>query len=231
MSFLRQIIGAPAFFTTVWSWVKRWFDPVTVSKIFVLSAAETLPTLKSFIAIENIPSQYGGKLEFAWNDRPKLDATITDTVEWAAGYDGEFPTGPLYWVPVDGGKRLQCLARGTIGGKERKEVVASVPVLGFKEAEPEKHRDVAAAAAGVSTEAAPAKVEGEHLQPPAANGAALTEVASPMMEVFVDAPEEPLPSPSPAANMTVGVQHLTLGEKNANGVEEAFPNGKVVAPA
>jgi len=24
------IIGAPSFFPTVWSWVKKWFDPITV---------------------------------------------------------------------------------------------------------------------------------------------------------------------------------------------------------
>src|SRR5438034_8056022 len=29
----NQIIGAPSFFPTVWGWIKRWFDPVTTSKI------------------------------------------------------------------------------------------------------------------------------------------------------------------------------------------------------
>lgn len=24
------IIGAPSFFPTVWSWIKKWFDPITV---------------------------------------------------------------------------------------------------------------------------------------------------------------------------------------------------------
>ena len=27
------IIGAPSFFPTVWGWVKRWFDPITVVSI------------------------------------------------------------------------------------------------------------------------------------------------------------------------------------------------------
>ena len=32
-----QIVGAPGFFPTVWGWVKLCFDPITVSKIFILS--------------------------------------------------------------------------------------------------------------------------------------------------------------------------------------------------
>ena len=36
-AFCFQIIGAPAFFPTVWGWIKRWFDPNTTSKIFILS--------------------------------------------------------------------------------------------------------------------------------------------------------------------------------------------------
>ncbi|CRK45614.1 hypothetical protein BN1723_019779, partial [Verticillium longisporum] len=43
------VIGAPSFFTTVWGWVKRWFDPITVSKIFILSEAEVKPTLEAYI--------------------------------------------------------------------------------------------------------------------------------------------------------------------------------------
>ncbi|KAJ5586266.1 hypothetical protein N7450_006053 [Penicillium hetheringtonii] len=35
------IIGAPAFFPTVWGWIKRWFDPVTTSKIFIFTVANS----------------------------------------------------------------------------------------------------------------------------------------------------------------------------------------------
>ena len=40
------IIGAPSFFPTVWGWIKRWFDPITVSKIFIPVSYThlTLPT-------------------------------------------------------------------------------------------------------------------------------------------------------------------------------------------
>ncbi|KAM5448749.1 hypothetical protein MaudCBS49596_005256 [Microsporum audouinii] len=67
------IIGAPVFFPTVWGWIKRWFDPGTTSKIFILTAAEVQPTLSSFIDAKNIPKRYGGELEWDWGDMPNLD--------------------------------------------------------------------------------------------------------------------------------------------------------------
>ncbi|PCH03903.1 Hypothetical protein PENO1_030090 [Penicillium occitanis (nom. inval.)] len=67
------IIGAPSFFPTVWNWIKRWFDPVTVSKIFILSSAEVKSTLETFMEPSSIPSQYGGTLDFKWGDLPNMD--------------------------------------------------------------------------------------------------------------------------------------------------------------
>lgn len=69
----RKIIGAPSFFPTVWSWIKRWFDPGTTSKIFILTPADVKPTLTSFMDISNIPKCYGGELEWQWGDMPNLD--------------------------------------------------------------------------------------------------------------------------------------------------------------
>mgnify|MGYP002620511101 FL=1 len=121
------IIGAPYFFSTVWGWIKRWFDPVTVSKIFVLSPSEVKPTLEKFIEPRNIPKQYGGELDFEFFDRPNLDPNIREQITWENGYT-DFPEGPAYWVPVDGGKRLACLAVGSKNGKERRERVCTIPV-------------------------------------------------------------------------------------------------------
>ena len=50
-----QIVGAPGFFPTVWGWVKRWFDPITVSKIFILSPQNVYSTLSQYIDHDNIP--------------------------------------------------------------------------------------------------------------------------------------------------------------------------------
>jgi hypothetical protein len=123
-----QIIGAPSFFPTVWSWIKRWFDPVTVSKIFILSQSEVLPTLEKFIPIENVPKLYGGKLDFNWGDLPVLEPALADTLDWLG--DSTKPesrsilTGPLKWLPSSISGRMDLVLVGTKNGKPNKRVVA-----------------------------------------------------------------------------------------------------------
>ncbi|KAF2964326.1 hypothetical protein GQX73_g9242 [Xylaria multiplex] len=102
------IIGAPYFFSTVWGWIKRWFDPVTVSKIFILSDHDVLPVLTTFMDLEDIPKNYGGKLEWSFFDEP--------------AYDDEIKR-----IPTEDGTRLECLAVGSKDGQERKERVCTVP--------------------------------------------------------------------------------------------------------
>lgn len=75
------LIGAPSFFPTVWGWVKRWFDPITVSKIFILAAADVKPTLLQYMDEENIPTKYGGKLDFKFGDMPILEPAIADSLD------------------------------------------------------------------------------------------------------------------------------------------------------
>ena len=137
------IIGAPYFFSTVWGWIKRWFDPITVSKIFILSPAEVKATLEEFIDPANIPKLYGGELDFEFRSRPNLDPRIREAVAWENGHS-DFPEGPMYWVPVDGGRRLACVAVGSQGGQDRRETVCTIPAAGWKE---EKGAAVDAAAA------------------------------------------------------------------------------------
>ncbi|KAK3389257.1 CRAL-TRIO domain-containing protein [Podospora didyma] len=140
------IIGAPYFFSTVWGWIKRWFDPVTVSKIFILSAAEVKPTLEEFIDPKNIPKQYGGELEFLFHDRPNLDPYVRDRATWLNGHT-DFPDGPLYWVPVDDGKAaIECIAIGSVNKTERRERVCTLP-----RAFPSKQAETAPAAAAATT--------------------------------------------------------------------------------
>ncbi|KAI2640708.1 CRAL/TRIO domain-containing protein [Hypomontagnella submonticulosa] len=119
------IIGAPMFFSTVWGWIKRWFDPVTVSKIFILSDHDVLPVLTSFMDIKDIPKQYGGELEWNFFDEPAWDDETKRICQWENGYT-TFPVGPLYWQPIDDGKRLECIAVGTKGGKDRRERVCTI---------------------------------------------------------------------------------------------------------
>ncbi|KAK0636728.1 CRAL-TRIO domain-containing protein [Bombardia bombarda] len=120
------IIGAPYFFSTVWGWVKRWFDPITVSKIFILSAAEVKPTLEAFIDPKNIPKKYGGELEFNWGDMPNVDPYIAERATWESG-KAEFVKGPMYWRPVEGTDLVECVAVGTVDQKTRMQRICTLP--------------------------------------------------------------------------------------------------------
>ena len=111
------------FFSTVWGWIKRWFDPITVSKIFILSSSEVGPTLRQFIDPENIPKKYGGTLYFSWGDLPTIDPAWEGVVEWE-GKKG-FPTGPHVWRDLDE-ERMECVGVGLVGGVAREERICTV---------------------------------------------------------------------------------------------------------
>ncbi|KAB5545919.1 CRAL-TRIO domain-containing protein [Coniochaeta sp. 2T2.1] len=155
------IIGAPMFFSTVWGWIKRWFDPITVSKIFILGAHEVKSTMESFVDVRNIPRQYGGELEFNWGGVPNLDPVVHETVRWENGH-ASFPKGPMIWRPLgDDGETLECVAIGTVGPdhKPRLERVCTMPRLYKpqpKKEEEEEETEKPAVTTGVETADAPA---------------------------------------------------------------------------
>jgi hypothetical protein len=117
------IIGAPYFFPTVWGWIKRWFDPITTSKIFILSQSDMKSTLESFIEPANIPKKYGGELDFNWCDTPVYDPALNDVITWKNGYE-TLPTGPMFWR--DQGDHIELEAVGAVDGKQRRDIVATV---------------------------------------------------------------------------------------------------------
>ncbi|KAF2723496.1 CRAL/TRIO domain-containing protein [Polychaeton citri CBS 116435] len=123
------IIGAPSFFPTVWGWIKRWFDPITVSKIFILSSANMKATLEEYIDPENIPKKYGGKLDYKFGDLPMLEPAIANSLEWREkteqnGYR-TIPTGPVKWQYRESGE-LVAVAVGSEGGSPRNKVIAGL---------------------------------------------------------------------------------------------------------
>ncbi|PYI06145.1 CRAL/TRIO domain-containing protein [Aspergillus sclerotiicarbonarius CBS 121057] len=119
------IIGAPSFFPTVWGWIKRWFDPGTTSKIFILSAAEVKPTLTAFMDPSSIPKQYGGELDWQWGDMPYLDEEsrklvgVLETPPAEGETKPSFIKGPVLFK----GDHVEVL--GKVNGESRK---SDVPV-------------------------------------------------------------------------------------------------------
>lgn len=194
-----------------------------------------LPTLTSFIDPANIPLQYGGQLDFGWGDAPRLDPKIQELAAWEDGFT-DFPRGPLYWVPIDDGKRLACLARGSVDKKERNERVCTIPVA-FPEVPEEQSQEKEPIANGHAVEAA-APIEDKPEEPVAAvvateetakaeqapvvtddvANAAIPEVTSGETEPSTDAPA------AEAITEVQGVQNLSLRE-----ADEKFPNGDVEA--
>jgi hypothetical protein len=124
------IVGAPAFFPTVWGWVKRWFDPITVSKIFILSPANVFTTLSQYIDPENIPKKYGGTLDFEFGDMPNLEPSIQNAIEWISPstHKGKntFPIGPIKWEDGENGAR-KAIAVGSEHGQPRYKHIFTIP--------------------------------------------------------------------------------------------------------
>lgn len=124
------IIGAPAFFPTVWGWIKRWFDPITVSKIFILSPANVLPTLTQYIDIDNIPKKYGGNLDFEWGQMPNLEPGMDAAFKWVnpsiQNGKNTFPIGPIAWEDGENGE-LRAVAVGHENGQPRHTTVFTIP--------------------------------------------------------------------------------------------------------
>lgn len=153
------IIGAPSFFPTVWNWIKRWFDPVTVSKIFILSSAEVKSTLEKFMDPSSIPSQYGGTLDFKWGDLPNMDdaaRAVAGGLESPPTSEGGKPVflkGPVKFL----GDHIEVL--GSDHGKPRRETIPVPPQTATTTT------TVAAAAAEVPAPAPSAQVQDEKVEP------------------------------------------------------------------
>ncbi|KAH7085604.1 CRAL-TRIO domain-containing protein [Paraphoma chrysanthemicola] len=124
------IVGAPGFFPTVWGWVKRWFDPITVSKIFILSPANVYSTLSQYIDHDNIPKKYGGGLEFEWGSMPNIGPDMEASMKWenpdVQNGKNTFPIGPIRWEEGPDGE-MQAWGVGSENGQPRRRLVFKIP--------------------------------------------------------------------------------------------------------
>ncbi|KAF2207388.1 hypothetical protein CERZMDRAFT_23613, partial [Cercospora zeae-maydis SCOH1-5] len=119
------VIGAPSFFNTLWDWAKAWFDPITVSKIYILNDKNMLSELSKVIDVENIPKKYGGKLDWSFGDMPYLGANVTQSLRWKEVVEENghktLPIGPIKWEYDEDGD-LVAIAIGTEAGKPRRRI-------------------------------------------------------------------------------------------------------------
>ncbi|GLA67145.1 hypothetical protein AtubIFM54640_010122 [Aspergillus tubingensis] len=111
------VVGAPYFFRSIWDVMSHWFDPATRSKLFLLGSSEAKSTLLSYIDASNLPAEYGGTLQWKWQDMPNLDKPTRELVHElyeANGEMDEIAKGP---VSFQGGC-IQLL--GTENGQSRR---------------------------------------------------------------------------------------------------------------
>ncbi|KAI6130049.1 CRAL/TRIO domain-containing protein [Pisolithus thermaeus] len=88
------VINSPAFFSTIWGWIKGWFDEGTRRKIHVLGKSPS-DFLRHLIAAEDLPTVYGGDLPWIFEDEPCLDSEALKVVK-------EMPKGPVAFVAGQG---------------------------------------------------------------------------------------------------------------------------------
>lgn len=93
--------------------------------MFILSPQDVIPVLTQFMDIKDIPKAYGGELDWSFFEEPAWDDEIKRICQFENGYT-EFPPGPMYWVPIDDGKRLECLAVGMKDGEDRRERICTI---------------------------------------------------------------------------------------------------------
>lgn len=118
------IIGAPSYFPTIWGWIKKWVDPGTFEKLFILSPEEVLPTLQQHVEMSDIPQRFGGEFEFYHGMQPMLDPEISDLLNWQSPHK-DLPKGPIKWIDEGWGRRA-AVAVGSKEGRARREKIAAV---------------------------------------------------------------------------------------------------------
>ncbi|GES58100.1 CRAL/TRIO-domain-containing protein [Aspergillus terreus] len=114
------ICHCPAYMGAIWKIVKGWIDPVTATKLVFLTSGEVYPVLSEIIHDEDLPVQFGGKLEFQHGMLPDLD----ESLRRALRCDGLVP-GPLKCVHDEQG-RVKIVAVGCVDGQVRNEHVATL---------------------------------------------------------------------------------------------------------
>ncbi|KAK3399184.1 CRAL-TRIO domain-containing protein [Sordaria brevicollis] len=121
------VLNASSYFSKIWSVLKKFIDPRTAEKLVIVQKEDVLPTLKETIDIENIPIQYGGRLDIKPVDfATQLCSAIKQAIKWERPLH-EIPAGPIKYVVDEHGGRSIVAVGTTTAGKMRKELVARLP--------------------------------------------------------------------------------------------------------
>ncbi|KDN45123.1 hypothetical protein RSAG8_05038, partial [Rhizoctonia solani AG-8 WAC10335] len=109
------VVGAPSWWSTVWGWVKGWFDEQTRAKVHILPnpLPQNSELLETNLPASSLPKQYGGQLTWEYADDPLLDEPETELLR-AAGMTAEekFVTGPIALkAKEEGGWELERFGR------------------------------------------------------------------------------------------------------------------------
>ena len=85
-----------------------------------------MPTLSTFVEIEDIPKKYGGKLDYEFGKLPNLDPKLKKHMSIES--TGDAPTflvsSPIRFVNEGEDGDMTALSLGVLDGKQRKEKVA-----------------------------------------------------------------------------------------------------------
>lgn len=205
----------------MWGWIKRWFDPVTVSKIFILGKAEVKPTLERFMDPKDIPTQYGGQLEFKWGDLPHLD----DEAKKALEQDGNsgWITGPCLWLDhkrVVVGSENGKLRRSVSNVEKLKPVVYAAddteePVHPNRRASSVTSQTIREKAINGTTTAKLDRIQSENVVPATAQVAAASAVPAEANMVTLAESAEHAPVPETTATPATAPKSDTLSPESA----------------
>ncbi|PYH89956.1 CRAL/TRIO domain-containing protein [Aspergillus ellipticus CBS 707.79] len=118
------LCNIPFYFAQIWSFMKKFIDPVTAAKLVLLPSKEAYSTLAEEIEHEDIPVQFGGGFKFTNGMLPDLDKGIRQGLSWRSGPVKEaLPAGPIKWMENEQGER-RIVATGTVADLQRADEIA-----------------------------------------------------------------------------------------------------------
>jgi hypothetical protein len=108
----------------MWSFLRKFIDPVTANKIAMLKSADVYEILNQYIHHDNIPTQLGGGFQFSNGMLPDLCPAIQQALHWSNPTSRILPPGPIKWKENGHGRIV--IATGTVDGVQRATEFASL---------------------------------------------------------------------------------------------------------